>query len=463
MFFLLFPIPLYANPLPATLKEKLALAKIPLENVAIWIADAEREKTLFSWNDTKAMNPASTMKLVTTYAALDLFGPAYTWKTKVFVDGPVVNDVLRGNLILQGDGDPGMTIERFWLLIREIRKKFRVIEGKLIIDAAAFDNMTHQTIDGKDWRIYNAPPYAMMVNFFAHTLTIKSQASSVQVQLDPPLVTIALKNQVKLTHTSCHNAKEPQVAYLQHPQPMLMVTGDYSPDCGEIRAVRRYLEPKDYVGNLFWGLWQELGGSGGKSTVEGLLPSRSQLLLEFPSKPLAEIIIDTNKFSNNIMAKHLLLTIGKEFFGTPAKEDAGKRIVQRWLMEKDIMPKHWVLDNGAGLSREARITAQDLGRLLVNAWHSRVGPEFVSSLPVIAIDGTMRKRLRSTPLVGRGHIKTGTLRDVKAIAGYVSAPEGLYVVVAIINHPNAGGGGPFLDDVLNYTFSFRSLAASRAK
>ena len=454
---------MHAGPLPAALAEKLAHAKIPIEDVAIWIADAERETTLFSWNDTKAMNPASTMKLVTTYAALDLFGPAYTWQTKVFVDGPIVNDVLRGNLILQGDGDPAMTLERFWLFVREIRKKFRIIEGRLIIDPSNFAPIAENTIDGKDTRIYNVPPYAMLVNLFAHRMTLKPQNLHVDIQFDPPLSTIALKNGLKLTQGPCRNVQEPKVAYAASPHPILLVDGEYPKACKETTIVRRYLAPQDYVGDLFWGLWQELGGRGSRQSTEGLLPENSQLLLAFPSKPLAEVVIDVNKFSNNVMARHLLLTIGKEFLGPPASEDAGKRIIQRWLMEKGIAPETLVLDNGAGLSREGKVTAQDLGHVLLNAWHSRVNPEFISSLPIIAIDGTMRKRLKGTPLAGRGHIKTGTLSNVKAIAGYVHTPEGNHVVVALINHPNAGAGNPFLDAVLNYAFAFKSFDASTAK
>ena len=171
------------------------------------------------------------------------------------------------------------------------------------------------------------------------------------------------------------------------------------------------------------------------------LPSDAVLLYTYDSLPLPEIIRLVNKFSNNVMARHLLLTLGAEKFGAPATAENGSNAVRQWLAERDIRIPGLVLDNGSGLSREERITARGMAQMLDIAWHSPFMPEFAASLPLSAVDGTLRNRFRAAGMQGRLRLKTGRIDDVSGLAGFVNAASGkTYVVVILINHPGTQNG-----------------------
>ena len=148
-----------------------------------------------------------------------------------------------------------------------------------------------------------------------------------------------------------------------------------------------------------------------------------------------------NKFSNNVMARHLLLTLGAEKFGAPATAQSGREAVRQWLSDHDIRIPGLALDNGSGLSRDERVTARGLADVLDIAWHSPFMPEFAASLPLSATDGTLRNRFRAAGMQGRLRLKTGRLDDVSGLAGFVNAASGkTYVVVILVNHPGAQNG-----------------------
>jgi D-alanyl-D-alanine carboxypeptidase/D-alanyl-D-alanine-endopeptidase (penicillin-binding protein 4) len=173
---------------------------------------------------------------------------------------------------------------------------------------------------------------------------------------------------------------------------------------------------------------------------------------------------DINKFSNNVMARQLFLTIGAEKTGQPARADLSTDAVRSWLADKRIELPELVLDNGSGLSRTERITAAGMGRLLQAIYGSSLMPEMMSSLPIVALDGTMRRRFKSEELAGQAHIKTGSLSDVRAIAGYVLAASGKrYAVVFFVNHSNAAQSQPAQDALLRWVHALgaRSAGAER--
>jgi len=171
------------------------------------------------------------------------------------------------------------------------------------------------------------------------------------------------------------------------------------------------------------------------------------------SEPLAEIVRDINKYSNNVMARQLFLTVGGEIAGPPARAEEAARVIREWLATKKIDAPEVVLENGSGLSRLERISARHLGALLLAAWRSPVMPEFVSSLPVVAADGTMRKRLKGERVAGSAHIKTGLLSDARAVAGYVLDRQGRrQAVVMIANHANAPQADAAMDALLEWVY-----------
>src|SRR5262249_51235873 len=152
---------------------------------------------------------------------------------------------------------------------------------------------------------------------------------------------------------------------------------------------------------------------------EGMAPPGARLLYTQESPPLTEIVRDTNKFSNNIMARHIFLTLGLDAAGAPANGAKSFNAVKAWLARKNLSAPGLVMENGSGLSRIERISAGSLAHLLQAAWKSPVMPELISSMPIVGADGTMRRRLKNDGVSGQAHIKTGLLSDVRAMAGYV--------------------------------------------
>jgi D-alanyl-D-alanine carboxypeptidase/D-alanyl-D-alanine-endopeptidase (penicillin-binding protein 4) len=162
------------------------------------------------------------------------------------------------------------------------------------------------------------------------------------------------------------------------------------------------------------------------------------LLTTLESPSLAEIVRDINKYSNNGMARQLFLSLSMDAMQAGGVERSAQRI-KDWLEKKGIAANGLVLDNGSGLSRSERIDAHTLAALLDAAWRSAVMPEFIASLPLAGVDGTLRRRARGEGVAGQAHVKGGTLNDVRAIAGYVLDAQGKrWIVVFLIHHPQAG-------------------------
>jgi D-alanyl-D-alanine carboxypeptidase/D-alanyl-D-alanine-endopeptidase (penicillin-binding protein 4) len=200
-------------------------------------------------------------------------------------------------------------------------------------------------------------------------------------------------------------------------------------------------------------MWHEVGGSFRGEVKSGSAPSDATQIAEWTSPMLPEIIRDINKHSNNVMARQLLLTLAADPMGQPATAEQGARVIRGWLANKGIVAPEIVVENGSGLSRAERISAVTMGKMLAAAWRSPLMPEFISSLPVAAYDGTMRNRLKEAGVAGRAHIKTGGLREVRTIAGFVLASSGKrYVVVNFINHPNAASGRTAQDALLQWVY-----------
>ena len=229
--------------------------------------------------------------------------------------------------------------------------------------------------------------------------------------------------------------------------------GSMPASCGERYWNASLLAQPAYVYSVFKELWQELGGTITGGWRDGVLPADARLLVTGESASNAELVHDINKFSNNVMARQLFLTLGAETLKLPGNNERSAEVVRAWLAQKKLNFPELVLDNGSGLSREARISAQHMAQLLLAAWRSPMMPELMSSLPLVASDGTMRRRLRFEPIAGQAHIKTGSLDDVRALAGYVLDNRGRRrVVVLFINHPNAAASQPAQDALLDWVY-----------
>lgn len=439
---------------PSQVDAALARAKVPREAVTMLVADADGSRPpRLAWRTQVPVNPASIMKLVTTYAALDLLGPAYNWTTPVYTDGTVSNGVLNGNLYIKGQGDPKLVLERMWLLLRHVQGLgITTVNGDIVIDRSAFENTVEgdpAAFDGEPLRPYNASPDALLVNFKSVNMSFAPDRAGqfARVNYEPPLASVAMPATVPLVPGECGDWRTALRADFADVN-RIRFNGGFPAGCGERSWAVAYADPRTYSLRAIGGMWAEMGGRVGGQMREGRVPAGLKPAFEFESPPLAEVVRDINKYSNNVMARQLFLSLAAE---RPATPEGARRRVADWLAGKALQLPELVLDNGSGLSRTERISAAGLGDLLLAAWRSPVMPELMASLPLAGVDGTLKKRLGDSPAAGRAHLKTGYLEGVRALAGYVLDASGRrWVVVCLINGPRAQAGKPAMDALLRW-------------
>ena len=441
-----------AEALPPEVVLALQRARVPEDALSVVVRELGGTRTVLSLQAERSVNPASLTKLLTTYAALDRLGPGWTWATPVWVVGSLKDGVLDGAVHIKGSGDPKLVIERVWLLLRRLQQAgVQDIRGDIVLDGSAFavPEGTAADFDGDATRPYNVRPAALLLNYksVSYSFVPDVPAGVARVLVEPVLAGTGVDRTVPLTAGPCSDWRSTLKASFGD---NVRFAGSYPAACGEQAWPVADLQPASYNARLIEALWQAMGGRLGGSVREGLAPSDTLPSFELRSPPLAEVVRDINKFSNNVMAQQLFFTLGASpLTRTPATPSGGREALRGWLTEKlGELPPGLVIDNGSGLSRETRITAQTLARLLTLAFDSPVMPEFVASLPIAGIDGTMR---RSRATAGRAHLKTGSLRDVAAVAGYVISDSGRrYVLVAMLQHPNANAARPALDALLQW-------------
>jgi D-alanyl-D-alanine carboxypeptidase/D-alanyl-D-alanine-endopeptidase (penicillin-binding protein 4) len=420
---------------------------------------------LVTHNADAAMNPASVMKLVTSYAALQQLGPRFSWPTEVWADGPVRDGVLEGDLIVKGYGDPSLTLERVWLLQRELRARgVRHIRGDLLLDTHYFELPPQDpgAFDGEPLALYNAAPGALVANFNATTLRLKPEGDSLQIVPEIALPGVTLRaDAVLTTATACNGWKEALTPAIPDPaRRELLLSGHYPRGCGEQALSLNLFEPAATFDFIFRGLWAESGGTLAGQTLPGIAPA-THPLLRVESPPLTDALTSLNKYSNNLMTRNLFLTLGAARFAPPATLDKGRRAVLATLDEHAIATDKLVLENGAGLSRVERISAASLSQLLQAAYASPLFSEFESALPIVALDGTLKRRFNGSALAGNAHLKTGTLRDVSALAGYVYSARGRRIVfVMLVNHEHAKRATEAQQSLLEWAWHDQPAAAA---
>ena len=436
--------------LPPEVLAALLRAKVPREALHVVVLDtALGSPARLSWSAQTPVNPATLMKLVTTSAALDLLSPAFVWHTPVYVEGVVRDGTLQGHVYLRGSGDPRLVVERLWLLLRRLQGLgIQKIQGNIVLDHSAFDIAPRDAggFDGEPLRPYNAAPDALLLNFKSLLIQFVPDRSAqlARVQMEPPLAGVQLPASVPLSGEACTDYRASLKADWSDPS-RIQFAGSFPAACGEKMWPVAYSAPSQFAARAVLGMWQQLGGQLIGTVRDGVVPPNLQPAFSVESASLSETIRDINKFSNNVMAQQLFLTLSQQQRGVGSLE-ASREVVQGWWRDR-VGGEAPVLDNGSGLSREERISAQGLGRLLQVAWASPGMSELMSSLPITGLDGTL-KRSKAQAVA---HLKTGSLRDVAGIAGFVDTTSGKrWVLVAILNHPNAHAARPALDALVDW-------------
>jgi D-alanyl-D-alanine carboxypeptidase/D-alanyl-D-alanine-endopeptidase (penicillin-binding protein 4) len=482
------PLVLAAAELPPAVTQALARAKIPASALGIVVEEAgtaPRTKSLLRHRAGAPMNPASVMKLVTTTAALELLGPNWKWRTPVYLDGAIQDGTLQGDLYIEGRGDPQLVAERLWLLMRRVQGLgITTIAGDIVLDDHLFETVPHDPaeFDGEPLRPYNASPSALLLNFKSvlMTFTPDRAAGVARLHVEPPLAGVDWPATVPLSADRCGDwrgglqanfaqigAARTQAQALASVQPRFI--GRYPAACGERFWPLAWPDPEGYNARAIAGMWQSIGGTLRGQVRRGQVPERLRdanlgggPVFALDSPPLAEVVRDINKYSNNVMTQQLFLSLeqGAGTAGDPSTQNtqatlaASRALLQDWWQTRLALPGQVDdgaprIGNGSGLSREDRVSPAALARLLQYAWNSPLMPELLTSLPISGQDGTLRpERWRAR---GAAHLKTGSLRDVNAIAGVVDGQSGRrYVLVALVNHPNAGAARPALEALVDW-------------
>ena len=445
----------WAQALPPELSAIWKATKLPDSALSLVVQEVDGPR-LAAVNAATPRNPASVMKLVTTWAALSELGPNYVWRTDFLTDPGVRPDargVLAGPLYLRAGGDPQLQLQDFWTLLRDLRLRGVKQIRDLVIDRSLFGQVATDpgAFDGAPDRAYNASPDALMVGFGAVRLLFQPDPAARRwvPLIDPPLPGLRIEGAVEWSDVRCPGppvvATEPVVT---QQGVSIRVGGKVAGSCGEFSLYRLALSQPDYAAAVFRQLWEDLGGTFTGRVRAGAVPADAVVLASHESATLGEAIRTINKRSNNVMARTLLLTLGAERGLRPATVASSDQVARDVLAAQGLKMPELVIDNGAGLSREARVSAESLASLLTLAWSSPFMPEYMSSLAISGVDGTVRRRLRGQEAQGMAHLKTGSLRDVRAIAGYVLGASGKrYVVVSIVNHEQAAAVRAF-DDAL---------------
>ncbi len=432
--------------LPVSVQNALNARNLPHDSLSVSVIDVNSGNPVLQWRSDQARNPASTIKLVTTLVALDVLGPTYQWHTDVFARGEIENGRLDGDLLIKGYGDPFLVTERVWQLVQQIRQAgIREIDGDLLLDDSWFDVGEYDpaAFDHQPLRAYNVAPNALMMNFkvVRYWFEPDHEAGAVSVRVDPPLQNLQVQNRLGLAAHSCRGFQRGITISSNAAVDEITFSGKFPSGCQRYAMDRTVLSHNEFVYGLFSTLWEDSGGILNGSFRNTTIKEGEEALLSFASLPLTEVIARVNKHSNNVMARQLLYTLGAEINGVPGTEESGKAAIAKWLEDNKLASTRISIDNGAGLSRSTRTSTGDMARMLQFAWQQPYMPEYLSSLALSGLDGTLRRRFNDSALAGKAHMKTGSLDHVTAIAGYLQARSGRrFAIVAMQNYEDIHRG-----------------------
>jgi D-alanyl-D-alanine carboxypeptidase/D-alanyl-D-alanine-endopeptidase (penicillin-binding protein 4) len=453
--------------LPQGITSALEKAGLPTSSLSLLVTPMTGGTPVLAHNSDLAVSPASTMKLVTSLIALEELGPTFRWKTQVLSDSLIQRETLRGNLYLRGGGDPNLTWDKLSIMLRNLRQLgLRKIKGDIILDRSYFQptrlDLGVAQFDETPDAYYNVIPDALLIHSNLTSIQLDSNTSNIATRLLTPLANVKLANHLRFNSRPCQEWATdwlpPTLDITKNRQIEIVLNGGFPRNC-KISTHVNILDRNTYIASMIRALWTELDGSWQGSVRDGITPAGATLLTERQSETLADTIRIVNKQSDNGMARFLYLTLGAESTNArnyPDHLQAADARVHAWFSRQGIRDDGLVMENGSGLSRLERISAQQLAALLQAAARSNWFAEFASSMPIVAVDGTMRKRLKGTAAEGRSRIKTGTLNNALAVAGYVRDINDVnWIVVGIINSDEARKGKAVLDELIAWVAAGR--------
>ncbi len=469
LWVLVAPEALAQDALPAPVQQALQAAGLPADALAAVALPLHRWARPWQHQARRPMQPGSAMKLVTSIVALDNPGPNHRGFTELRSAAPLQGGVLQGDLVLKGGGDVELGVPQLWALLVDLRQAgVRHIAGNLLLDRTRYHPLRTDLglppFDEAPEFPYNVIPDALMLAGTLLPLELRATGSGVAVATVPHIDGVEIDSRMTLVEARCQDWDEHwQSATVvrgndnDNATTRITLHGAFPRGCTE-RAELQLIDRNELSERLFRSLWRGLGGTWDGGVREGPAAADARLLARHSSRPWGELLRHLNKTSNNAWARVLFLELGvAEAAAQPAAtlpettQARADRSVRRWLARHGIDDAGLVTDNGSGLSRSERISPLQLARMLQVAHSGKNAADLQMSLPTAGVDGTLRDRLKDSPASGWARLKTGTLKNVVALAGYVNDAEGRpWAVAMMINHDGASRGRPVLDALVDH-------------
>lgn len=471
-----------AMTLPAAVRSAMQNAAIPEDALGVVAFRLKDGAPILNVRADQRMQPASTLKTLISIVALERLGPTYRGTVELRSLGGTEGGTFFGALILRGKGSVDFSHAELRALLQSARDKgIKNIVGAVLIErnwwSPARPEVGVPPFDETPEFRYNVIPDALGLNTNLLQFRLDSDGLGFRARIAPPFERVRLTTNMALVDRKCADWedgwKTPIVRNVSTGADVgdsidsleIVLHGEFPKDCSATTEIN-VLDRADFVDRAFRALWRELGGEFTGEVIDAAEPisadtwAKTTLIATHRSRTLAEFVRDINKRSDNPIARTAFLALGK-LNGTNALEPttrAAERVVREWLKQTGIDDTGIVLDNGSGLSRSERISPAQLAAVLRAAHKSPWSAELMASLPIVGVDGAMRQRLHKTAALNLGRIKTGGLRDVASIAGYVPDANGeLCVIVAMINHPLAARriATPILDMLAEWVIASR--------
>lgn len=438
---------------PTAVFDRLREAGVPSSQFAFHVRRVDAPRTVAALNDEQPIVLASTAKIVTTLAALDLLGAEHRWTTRAQARGEMVDGRLDGDLLIVGGGDASLSSDalRRWFT-RLQAQGLREIAGDIVLDRLAFrlspEDLARTPLPDPE-RPHHAWPDALPLDAGVLRVVVSPQGQGkVALRMQPVLDGVRLVSAVA-AGPGCQAQAE-----LTGPL-TLKVSGMVAAECGERLVELMPLSHAEFGARAIAALWAEAGGTLRGRVVERAVDDAAAAdaasLAVLESEPLPVVVREINKLSHNLLARNLWLTLSPDFPQHSATSAAARERVQQWLLAQGLKADDFELDTGSGLSRGERARPRALAQLLATAWRGPQAKAFVASLPIAGVDGTLARRFLSGPVTGNAWLKTGSLLDARALAGYVRGRSGkVYAVAAMIHHPDAAAAVPALDALIEW-------------
>ncbi len=440
---------------------------------SVSIISLPQGERVYGYNPSTPLLPASTLKVVTTAASLNYLGPEFRFRTAIYHTGERVGDTIDGDLVIKGGGDPKLSAENLWRIAEQLKNSgVSLVTGHLIYDLSFFDILDKAPAweEVRSQRAYDAKLSALSLNF--NTITVHAlptiPGQPLKVWLEPSPRYIQLINN---THTASSNKNTISAKrdVDEYGQTHIKVFGRLSDRADEKIIRLNVLNPARYAVESFRSILAETGIQITGSTLQMKTPVNAKLLYTHESETLSLILKELNTFSNNFIAEQIIKTMAARQLGEPGSHVQGLQLVADFLRESGVHAQGLILADGSGLSRRNRFTTQAMTDLLACMYpRFDIGPDFLASLRVMGADGVHSKRLANSPAKAKIRAKTGTLRKVSTLTGYVPSQTGdLYAYALFLNNNRCGyhGADKIEDKIINaiYQYGGRSMySASRS-